>query len=75
MSQQESKEKMLNDVKILGEGALGMIKSLDKMVKGSFAQMGEKEALAFAKQLKDTKMDKKVEEFKKQIKDLSKTFK
>jgi len=75
MNQQESSQEMLEGVNKLGDGAMEMIQSLDKLVKKNFANMGEAEAIKFAETLKATKLDSKIAEFRKEINNLSKTFK
>lgn len=76
MSQQEfNQQEALDSVKKIGEGALEMIGSLEKIITSSYSNLGEAGAKQLAEAMKASKFDSRVVEFEKQIKDLSKAFK
>lgn len=74
MSQQEFNKEALKGVDKIGEGAVEMINSFEKLIKQTYYNLGKEEAIKLAEMIKKTKLDKKVKDFEKQIKDLSKQF-
>jgi hypothetical protein len=74
MSQQEFNKDALKGIEKIGQGAVEMISSLESLIKQSYSSLGKDEAIKLAEMMNKTRLDKKVKQFEKEIKDLSKQF-
>jgi hypothetical protein len=59
----------------LGENAVNLLKSFEGMIKSQYGNMNSEQAIKLAQAMNESRLDERVKDFEKQIKDLSKAFK
>jgi hypothetical protein len=65
----------IKEAELLGENAVNLLKSFEGMVKAQFGNINSEQAIKLAQMMNESKLDDRVKDFEKQIKDLSKGFK